>query len=206
MLITDPLTVERLCEVKLLHHLAPFVARECTLPKAASELGITPQRMSYWINKFVRYKLIEFVRFEKQGRHQTAVYRSVHDEFVFDLAAVNEAHAMSLLQSIQGPRFEQLQRSIARNFTLRAEHAQFRIWRAESGVRSLLFNPNDANDTFGITSNFVQLWLDANDIEALHQELRDLCDRYLAKSDKRKSKTALLYCALADNQIPLINL
>jgi hypothetical protein len=206
MLITDPFTIERLCEVKLLHHLAPFIARECTLPKAASELGLTAQRMSYWINKFVRYKLIAFIRFEKQGRRQAAVYRSVQDEFTFDLAAVNEAHAMNLLLAIQGPRFEQLQRSIARNFTLRAEHAQYRIWRTENGVRSLLFNPNDPDDTFGLTSNFFHLWLDADEIEALHQELRELGDRYLAKSDKRKAKTALLYCGLADNQILLKNL
>ncbi|MGL4230455.1 MAG: hypothetical protein ACRCWJ_03735, partial [Casimicrobium sp.] len=185
MLVSDPLTIERLCEVKLLHHLAPFVARECTLPQAASELEITSRRMSYWVNKFVNYKLIQFVRFEKHGRHQAAVYRSVHDEFVFNLAAINEEHAMGLLQAIQGPRFEQLQRSIARNFTRRGKHAQFRIWRAESGVRSLLFNTKDANDTFGLTSNFYQLSLSADDIEALHRELRELCFRYLEKSDKR---------------------
>ncbi len=206
MLISDPLTIERLCEVKLLHHLAPFVARECTLPQAASELEITSQRMSYWVNKFVRYKLIQFVRFEKNGRHQAAVYRSIHDEFIFNLAAIHEEHAMGLLQAIQGPRFEQLQRSIAKNFTLRGKHAQFRIWRAETGVRSLLFNPNNADDTFGLTSNFYGLHLDQNDVEALHQELRELCMRYLEKSDKRHPQTALLYAALAEDHIPLRNL
>jgi DNA-binding MarR family transcriptional regulator len=206
MLITDAKTADFLCDTESLRHLSPFLARECTLREAAQSLGISSQRMSYWVNKLVKLNLISFVRFEVTGRHRAAVYRSKHDEYSVPLSAVNEAVAMEILRSIQGPRFLQLQRSIARNFSARSRQAHLRIWRSEHGPFSRVENPNDATDFFGLTSEFRPLHLDASEVLELHRELRDLANRWFAKSSVEKKCSALLYCGVAEAPIPLSDL
>jgi hypothetical protein len=206
MQITDPVTAEFLCDTESLRHLAPFLARECTLREAAAMLRISQQRMSYWITKLVKLKLIAFVRFEKSGRHQASVYRSSHDEYSVPLSAVNESVALSMLHSIQGQRFSQLQRTMARNFTKRSRNARLRIWRSEKGPFTRVENPNDANDFFGLTSEFRPLNLDAAEVIELHRELRDLANRWFARSSPEKKCAALLYCGVAEAPIPLAEL
>jgi hypothetical protein len=195
--------VDQMTDYRVFFHLSPFLAKESTLSQAAQTLGISTQRMSYWVNKLIKYDLIQFVRFEKTVRHQAAVYRSKQDTYAIPLLAVNEAHAMDLVRTMQGANFDQLQRSVARNFAQHSYKAQLRFWRDTRGVRFLVENPNDANDFFGFTSSFATLWLEQSEMNALHSELRALEARYSALSDrnKKQSKRAILYCGLAENPI-----
>jgi DNA-binding MarR family transcriptional regulator len=203
MVITDPITIERLCDQMVRYHMTPFFAKECTLPDAAARLKITTQRMSYWINKLVKFGLLKFVRFEKRSRHQVAVYRSTEDEYQFSLSAINESHALGLLITIQGEHFKQLQHSIAKNFARHGDRAIYKIWRAGETVFSNVFNPDDPNDAFGFTSTFAQLWLDQQEVEQLHKELRELVAKYNAISNRSKPNRSLLYCGLAENHMLL---
>jgi hypothetical protein len=206
MQITDASTAAFLCNTESLRHLAPFLARENTLRDAATSLGISQQRMSYWINKLIRLKLITFVSFEKRGRHRASVYRSTYDEFSVPLSAVNETVALDLLHAIQGQRFVQLQRSIARNFSKRSRNAQLRICRSESGPFYRVENPNDPNDLFGLTSEFRPLQLDADEIAELHREVRELAKRWMDRSSAEKQSAVLLYCGVAETPVSLNDL
>jgi hypothetical protein len=195
--------VDQMTDYRVFLHLSPFLAKESTLSQAAQALSISTQRMSYWVNKLIKYDLIQFVRFEKSVRHQAAVYRSKQDSYVIPLSAVNEEHARTFQRALQGENFERLQNSIARNFAKHAKNAQLRLWRDATGARFLVENPDNPSDFFGFTSYFVSLCLDASEINALHTELRALANRYRTISDSKKSKTAMLYCGLAEN--PILN-
>jgi spore coat protein U-like protein len=201
MQVTKPTVVHRLADYRVFLHLSPFLAKESTLAQAAQALGITTQRMSYWVNKLIKFDLIQFVRFEKSARHQAAVYRSKQDTYVIPLSAVNKAHAQIFQRALQGESFDRLQYSIARNFARHAKNAQLRLWRDTVGPRFLVENPDDPNDFFGFTSHFTLLTLDPPEIEALHIELRALSDRYRMLSNPKKSDAAILYCGLAENPI-----
>jgi hypothetical protein len=196
-----PTLVDPLTDYRVFLHLSPFLAQECTLSEAAKTLGISTQRMSYWVNKLMKFDLIRFVRFQKSARHQAAVYRSKQDSYVIPLSAVNESHARMFQRALQDQNFECLQQSIARNFSQHAKTAQLRLWRDSGGARFLVENPNNPDDFFGFTSHFTSLWLEQSEINALHAELRALHTRYRALSDRSKSKTALLYCGLVDNPV-----
>jgi hypothetical protein len=82
---------------------------------ATREVKVTQQRMSYWINKMIALKVIKFARFEKQGKHSAAAYRSTHDEFQVPLNIINNSMAIELEKGLQGLRFEQLRCTIAKN-------------------------------------------------------------------------------------------
>jgi DNA-binding transcriptional regulator GbsR (MarR family) len=92
-----------------------FVDREVTLATAAKFYGISKQRMSYWINKMIALKVIKFARFEKQGKHSAAAYRSTHDEFQVPLNIINNSMAIELEKGLQGLRLKQLRCTIAKN-------------------------------------------------------------------------------------------
>jgi hypothetical protein len=206
MRVTDPKMAEFFFDAMARRHVAPFLARECTLREAAKEAKVTPQRMSYWINKMIALKVIKFVRFEKQGKHSAAVYRSTQDEFLIPLSVINYSMAIELQKAIQGARFEQLQRTIAKNFTERAKNAYMRLWRRDVGPFMRVENPVAADDYFGYTSEFRQLFLDKDELGALHRELRELAERWYKKSDQTKKHSATLYCGLVENPVPLSEL
>ncbi len=203
MQTTEPQRVDQLTDYRVFLHLSPFLAQENTLAQAAAALSISTQRMSYWVNKLIKYELIRFVRFEKSTRHQAAVYRSKQDSYVIPLSAVNEAHARTFQRALQGENFERLQQSIARNFARRAKNAQLRLWRDAKGARFLVENPTDPDDYFGFTSSFAALTLTVTETQALHAELRALQIRYHALSDPKKSELVMLYCGVAEN--PILN-
>ncbi len=201
MQVTDPTLVHALCDFKVVHHLSPFLAAESTLTQAAASLGITPQRMSYWINKLIKLGLIRFVRFDKQSRHQVAVYRSVEDEYVVAFAALGNAQLLDFVRSTHATRFEQLERSIARNLSRRAASLRLRLWRDERGPFHAIENPALPDDTMGVADETYPLWLNADEIGALHRDIRALLAKYYALSDRTKSATALLYIGLAENPL-----
>jgi hypothetical protein len=206
MRVTDPKLAEFFCDAMARRHLAPFLARDCTMREAAKEVKVTPQRMSYWINKMIALKVIKFVRFEKQGKQSAAVYRSTEDEFLIPLSVVNYSMAIDLQKAIQGAPFERLQRTIAKNFTERAKNSYMRVWRRDVGPFMRVENPDAPDDFFGYTSEFRPLFLDKDEIDALHRELRELAERWFAKSNTNKKHSATLYCGLAENPIPLSEL
>jgi hypothetical protein len=201
MQTTDPVIVQALCDFKVVHHLSPFLAKEATLSEASTLLGITSQRMSYWIGKLIKLGLIKFVRFEKQSRHQVAVYRSMEDEYVVPFSLLGDGALLDFVRSTHATRFEQLERSMARNLSRRSASLQLRMWRDERGPFYAIENPRDATDTFGVADEIYPLWLDRDEIDALHREIRAMLAKYYALSDRKKSSTALLYIGLAENPL-----
>jgi hypothetical protein len=201
MLVTNPTIARALCDFKVVHHLAPFLAKETTLSEAAALVRISKQRMSYWVNKLIKIGLIKFVRFEKQSRHQVAVYRSVEDEYIVPFSALSDSTFLDFVRSTHATRFEQLERSIARNMSRRAKSLQLRLWRDTRGPFHTIENPNDPEDTYGVADETYPLWLNREEIASLHKDIRALLAKYYALSDQSKSSTALLYIGLAENPL-----
>jgi hypothetical protein len=201
MKVTDVKTAQLLCDYKVTHHLAPFLATECTAAEAAVSLRVSKQRMIYWINKLLKHGFLKFVRYDINEGHRAAVYRSVEDEYIVPFSLLGHDVVLDHIRSSHAIRFEQLDRSIARNLSRRASTVQLRVWRDAQGPFTALENPNNTEDYLGIVDETYPLWIDENDLSELHKDIRALLAKYYARSDRKKSKTALLYVGMAENPI-----
>jgi hypothetical protein len=54
MKITDPEQARVFFDTNITTILSPFLARDCTVARAAEQLKIAPSRMSYWVKKTLR--------------------------------------------------------------------------------------------------------------------------------------------------------
>jgi hypothetical protein len=201
MKATPTSAAKLLCDHRSRHYLAPFLGRENTLAGAAEMLRVSPQRMSYWIGKLLKAKLLKFVRYDKQSRHQSAVYRSVEDAYTVPLAHLDEDDLQRLLTSTQNLRFKQLQMSMLRNLRRHKSRLQLRLWHDGSGPFETVENPNNPRDCFGIANETYPLFLASDEVTQLHHDLRALLTKYYALSDRSKSDPIVLYIGLAEDPI-----
>jgi Integrase core domain len=207
MMIDEPKVADFLRRPEALVCLGPFVARERTVRAAADELAIPVERLNYWVRKFAKHKLIEFVRYEKTQRHRAAVYRSVDDEFTIP-HNVNDFHdALRIIKSMHQTSFELLQRSYARGMESVLRGGHIRFYRDANGrTRFITSEPVSARQV-GFESIFQRLHLNADEIEALSKELDAVAAKWLAVSDREsKPKSALLYLGLAANPVSIFEI
>lgn len=66
-------------------HLDPFLAVERTVGEAALELGVSPQRMHYWVKQMEALGLLRALRSEVRGRSRTTIYRASADTYLVPL-------------------------------------------------------------------------------------------------------------------------
>jgi hypothetical protein len=199
--VKPPSTATLLCDHRLRHHLAPFLACENTLAGAAQMLRVSPQRMSYWIHKLLKAKLLKFVRYDQRSHHRSAVYRSVEDAYTVPLAQLDDADLQHLLASTQDLRFKQLQKSMLRNLMRAKDRLQLRLWHDGSGPFETVENPRDPDDHFGMASETYPLFLQPEELRQLHRDLRALLANYYALSDRSKPAPVVLYIGLTENPI-----
>jgi hypothetical protein len=196
-----PLAARALCDYRARHYLSPFLARENTLAGACEVLRVTPQRMSYWIAKLLKLRLLKFVRYDKQSRHRRAIYRSIDNAYTVPFSALDDADLARLLTSTQSVRFKQLQLSMLRNLRKHKARLQLRMWHDGSGPFDAIENPNASEDYFGIANETYPLFLDAHEVKQLHSDLRILLAKYYALSQRTKPAPVMLYIGLAEDPI-----
>lgn len=109
--ITDPQVAAFISDRARGRHLDPFLARERTIAEAAAELGISPQRMHYWVRQMMQLGLLLPVRSEVRGRSRTSVYRSSADTYHLPLEVLPTSDFETLELHFQ-PVWRQFLRSV----------------------------------------------------------------------------------------------
>jgi esterase/lipase superfamily enzyme len=203
MKITDPDQARAFFDTNITTLLSPFLARDCTVARAAEQLKMTPSRMSYWVNKLCAQGWLRSVGHEVTARHRVALYRTVHDEYEIPLSALSQTDLLEVLHSLQGTRFDQLQRSIAKQASSRQAKLFVRFWREGDITYYSTKDLLTQQQAQGFISDFSVLRLSYAQRDAMHQEMIDLTRKYQALSDKSQPAKLIAYMGFAADPAPL---
>lgn len=79
--ITNPEAARALTETKASQLLIPFMKCPLSLSDAAKELGVKLPRLSYHVNRFIEFGLLEVICTERRGGRSVKLYRSTAKTF-----------------------------------------------------------------------------------------------------------------------------
>lgn len=111
----------------------PFLARECTVSRAAEEVGCNVNTMLYRVKTFVRVGLIEVAYIEKRVGRPIKHYRSVHDAYLIPDGVTPYADLEERLKTQIRPFWETLMTSLAHAYRERGWGGQY-LQRTATGV------------------------------------------------------------------------
>jgi DNA-binding MarR family transcriptional regulator len=180
-------------------HLNPFVAGEKSLSQAAEELGISKNRMNYWVKKLLELNLIAVVRVEKRGRHRVTVYRSTADVFIVpvELLPTNSDEDIFQLATFE----EKVKRSLA-DF----KNAYMKDWQ----LRYQLFNgmallkiepPENRSEDLKVVNSWGQLNLSEQQAEAFRRDLEQVLERYAKQAQNNGGKSFLYRMVVVEEEL-----
>ena len=111
---------------------APFLAKTCTVGRAAEEVGCNLDTMFYRVRTFLDAGLLEVVQLEKRAGRLIKHYRSTHDAYFVPLKAAPFADVEEEIRRTLRADEEVISRALAR--TLRSLNRQgWRIYRDKKG-------------------------------------------------------------------------
>jgi hypothetical protein len=203
MKITDPVQARAFFDANTTTLLSPFLARDCTVARAAEQLKMTPSRMSYWVKKLCAQGWLRSVGHEITARHRVALYRTLHDAYEIPLSALGQADLLEVLHSLQGSRFDQLQRSIAKQASSRQAKLCVRFWREGETTYYSTQDVLTQQQAQGFISDFRVLRLSYAQRDEMHQEMLALTHKYKALSDKNQPAKLIAYMGFAVDPEPL---
>ena len=186
MTVTTAEAAALLADVSLQRLLEPFMARECTVAKAAKELGVATNSLLYRVKRFQGAGLLRVVREEKRAGRAVKVYRSVADAFYVPFALTRAETLEALLWGLDSPLRALLYRNVARVMTQPETELGLIVWRAAEGeVRTRfsagpdrLFDPLEQGAPSTLLFWSPEVWLEPNDAKLLLREMTDLIGRY----------------------------
>ena len=175
-----------LVDVSLQRLLEPFITRECTVARAAKELGVTVNSLLYRVKRFQAAGLLEVVREEKRAGRAVKVYRSVADAFYVPFALTRAETVEALLLELDAPLRALLYRNMTKVMTQAETELGLTIWRAEEGdVRTRfaagpdrLFDPLEPDAPSALPFWSPEVWLEPDDAKALLRDMAELIERY----------------------------
>ncbi len=207
MRVTDPAQAELLCNFQVRRHLGHFIDQENTAAGAGASLGVSTQRMIYWVNKLLKSGLLKFVRFEKRGNKHVAVYSSSQPEYVVPLALITNKGIDEFVRSSNAKVLEQLNQSFAKSFVNNSKMIQLRIGHKAIGPYTVVQDMRDPpGNGVGGTLRTHPLSLSADEVVQLQADMKTLFDRYYALSDKSKKCATLIYMAFAEDRVDISDL
>lgn len=192
--IRDPAAADALMNPVSLHHLVPFLGRDCTIARAAAETGDLPNTVLKRVHRFMALGLLHVVREEPRHGRSRKVYRSTADLFFVPF----EATTADSLESMLAERDAYWERLLRRN-VVRTRMEALGAWgtRIYRDVRGRLqvhtaVTP-DANATTldqgmpAVLSSWRDsVHLDFEDAKALQREMFALLLRYQQKSGAQR--------------------
>jgi hypothetical protein len=131
--VTDARQAELLTDATSKVFFKPFLARECSVSRAAEEIGCNVNTMLYRVKTFVGAGLLEVAREEKRVGRPIKHYRSVHDAYLIPEGVTPYADLEERLTRQIRPFWETLMRSLARAYRERGWDGQY-IHRTQEGV------------------------------------------------------------------------
>jgi DNA-binding transcriptional ArsR family regulator len=164
-------------------HVDPFIRRECSLTEAAKALGISKNRMNYWLNKMLELGLIEQLRVEKRGKHNVPIYRATADVFTVPALYIPAYSSEEVLKLHAKGFAEAEQRSVIHQGLKQDQdwNLEYRLLRDRSD-RS--FKPG-AGGPLSFVHSFGNIYLTDEVAEAAKQELQEFIRRYNALSNPK---------------------
>lgn len=194
-IITDPAAARLLSDRARGRYLDPFLDREVTVAEAAGQLGVSPQRMSYWTAKLQALGLIHQVRSELRGRSRTAVWSSVAPQFSFplELLPTDDLETLELY-------FQPVWRSFLRAIAAAGRHYsagwQVQLLR-QNGQPAFHIVPSSALPAdLPLLNAWARLELSASQAQSLRTELEELVQRYMSEQAGDAQKSFLAHVAL----------
>ena len=194
LVVTTAAAAQTLADPLRQRLLAPFLGRDCTVARAAAELGVPPNSLLYRVKRAEAAGLLRVVRETPRAGRTVKVYRSVADAFYAPFALTRAATLEALLVAMEAPYKAAFYRSIARALTQAETEVGFIVWRsAENEVRTRfaagpdrLFGPleDDAPSVLPFWSP--EVWLEPDDAKALLGEMVSLIERYHYRGGRKR--------------------
>ena len=197
--VRDQRAVELLLNLSSARNLAPFLGRENTVSKAATELSQDIKSVYRWTQRFMACGLLIQTRTLARSGRAIRHYRTVASEFVIPLAAL----PLAILVETDNSLHQQMQDALMRVWL---KNGAERPWGArvflDAGRVSIEMNNGSSAqeriselDTPSLTRWF-PLRLALPDAQAFNRELVELEERYKAR-ETIEGATYLFHLALA---------
>lgn len=193
--VTDPKQAELLTDATSKAFFKPFLARECSVSRAAEEIGCNVNTMLYRVKAFISAGLLEVAREEKRVGRPIKHYRSVHDAYLIPDGVTPYADLEERLMQQIRPFWETLMRSLARAYRERGWDGQY-IHRTQEGVvtTSLATKGEGLTDFWSVEPPYevysdMGLSLTPEEAEALARRLLELLEgasRHIAAKRGRR--------------------
>lgn len=197
LVITDPDVAAFISDRHRGRHLDPFLATERTVSEAAEELGVSPQRMHYWVKRMVDMGLVLPVRSEVRGRSRTAVFHSSADSYHLPLDVLPTSDFETLELHFQ-PIWRQFLRSVVAAGRKYADGWRVTYRRTE-GRPAFHIEPATlpASDVPFLNA-WVRLELGPSQARELNSELAALLARYLKQPVSGNARGYLVHAAVVE--------
>ena len=132
-MVTDPKQAELLTDAVSKAFFKPFLARECSVSRAAEEVGCNLNTMLYRVKTFLKAGLIVVAREEKRVGRPIKLYRSAYDAYLIPDGVTPYADLEERLTRQMQPFWDTLMRSLARTYRERGRGNQY-LHRTHEGV------------------------------------------------------------------------
>jgi Helix-turn-helix domain len=194
-LLADPAT---------LRFLAPFVAKESSASDAARALGVSLNRLLYWLKRFEKLGLVRVVSTDETTRAKR--YRTVADVFFvpFQATKLETAEAMFEQWNLvwQPVFYKNLVRALAEignDWGVRLEPSEDGLLRASlANTPQHNWNYFDADAPPIMDGWITDFYLDFEDAKALQREMLYLYLRYAGKGGKQRYMARVSFAPMLD--------
>jgi hypothetical protein len=203
--VTDPKQAQVLADPHSLKFLTPFVGRERTASVAANELGVSLQRMLYWVKRLLALGLIA----QTQQRRQTRHYRAVADTFFVPFNATDAETGEQLLERWNRPwhdifvgNFLRELAGAAPEFGVRLERDGEDVHVALASTQERDFNFFDPNLPSVLDGWVTNLYLDPRDAKAMLLEVLGVYLKYRNRTGAQRYIARASFAPMQETQAP----
>ena len=200
--VTDSRQAELLTDATSKVFFKPFLARECSVSRAAEEVGCNLNTMLYRVKTFLKAGLLVVAREEKRAGRPVKLYRSAFDAYLIPDGVTPYANLEERLMRQMRPFWETVMRSLARAYRERGWGGQH-LHRTPEGVvtTSLATKETGLTDFWSVEPPFdvysdMRLKLTAEEAEGLARGLLELLKNASQTIVKEEGKRYILQVAL----------
>lgn len=196
-LINDPDLAAFISDRAKGRHLDPFLGVESTVADAAAELGITAQRMHYWVRQMEEMGLLVRQGQELRGRARSVIFSSSADSYSLPLELLPTSDLETLELHFQ-PVWRAFLRSVVAAGRRYAD-GWVVSYRRTGGLPAFHIEPTSAPPHDAPLANaWARLDLTPAKAKLLKAELEELLDKYLGQPEDTNSKAFIAHIGLVE--------
>ncbi|WP_446666466.1 hypothetical protein [Flexivirga sp. B27] len=179
MEITDPIQVRSLVRDEAATYLAPFLHEDHSVSEAAALLKLPLARVHYWVRSLYADGILEVVAEQRRKGRPIKRYQAIATEFIIPAEFLPEGHFAGLMRRSNAEMTEDLLAG-SPEWVIAGD---FRIWASAPTRGSQDRLPRAGVDRGAVTHQ--SMWtvrITEDEARELQQELNDLRDRWIARS------------------------